>query len=258
MCELLGMSTDAPTDICFSFTELMQRGGATGPHSDGWGIAFYEGKGVRLFRDPEASSKSEIARLVCNYPIRSCIVIGHIRQANAGRVCLENTHPFTRELWGRNWVFAHNGQFKSVKKFPLGRFLPVGSTDSEHAFCWLMGLIDQTFSGPPKTTAQFHRKLKMWCDELRACGVCNLIFSDSKYTYAYCSTKLHWYTRRPPFREATLKDADITVDFKLKDTAVTAGTVIATQPLTHNEEWVAMQPGEFIAFKQGEVARRLV
>ncbi len=52
MCELLGMSANVPTDICFSFTGLMQRGGRTGPHRDGWGITFYEGKGFRTFKDP--------------------------------------------------------------------------------------------------------------------------------------------------------------------------------------------------------------
>ena len=40
MCELLGMSANVPTDICFSFTGLVQRGGGTGPHKDGWGIRF--------------------------------------------------------------------------------------------------------------------------------------------------------------------------------------------------------------------------
>ena len=49
MCELLGMSANVPTDICFSFTGLVQRGGGTGPHKDGWGITFYEGKGCRTF-----------------------------------------------------------------------------------------------------------------------------------------------------------------------------------------------------------------
>lgn len=44
MCELLGMSANVPTDIVFSFTGLMQRGGGTGPHRDGWGIGFYEGR----------------------------------------------------------------------------------------------------------------------------------------------------------------------------------------------------------------------
>ncbi|NLC01734.1 MAG: class II glutamine amidotransferase, partial [Pseudomonas formosensis] len=52
MCELMGMSANVPTDICFSFSGLMQRGGRTGPHCDGWGVAFYEGSGVRCFHDP--------------------------------------------------------------------------------------------------------------------------------------------------------------------------------------------------------------
>lgn len=52
MCELLGMSANVPTDICFSFRGLMRRGGETGPHRDGWGIAFYEVKGCEHFMTP--------------------------------------------------------------------------------------------------------------------------------------------------------------------------------------------------------------
>ena len=147
MCELLGMSANVPTDIVFSFTGLMQRGGRTGPHRDGWGIGFYEGRGLRLFQDPAASSESEVANLVQRYPIKSEVVIGHIRQANVGRVCLSNTHPFVREMWGRNWCFAHNGQlgdFKGLASF----YRPVGDTDSEAAFCDLLNRIRSAFPEP--------------------------------------------------------------------------------------------------------------
>ena len=74
MCELLGMSANVPTDVVFSFTGLMQRGGRTGPHRDGWGIGFYEGRGLRLFQDPQASVDSELARLVQRYPDRLLIM----------------------------------------------------------------------------------------------------------------------------------------------------------------------------------------
>jgi hypothetical protein len=70
-CELLGMSANVPTDIVFSFTGLMQRGGRTGPHRDGWGIAFYEGRGLRLFQDPAASSESEVANWCSAIPSRA-------------------------------------------------------------------------------------------------------------------------------------------------------------------------------------------
>ena len=49
MCQLLGMNCNVPTDICFSFTGFQARGGATDVHADGWGIAFFEERGVRVF-----------------------------------------------------------------------------------------------------------------------------------------------------------------------------------------------------------------
>lgn len=89
MCELLGMSANVPTDICFSLTGLVQRGGKTGPHRDGWGIAFYEGKGLRVFHDPEPGVESKIAAFVQKLPIKSETVISHIRKANHGKVELK-------------------------------------------------------------------------------------------------------------------------------------------------------------------------
>src|ERR1043166_4639208 len=109
MCQLLGMNCNVPTDICFSFTGFRNRGGGTDQHSDGWGIAFFEGKGCRVFLDPSPAVASPIADLVRNFPIRSTNVITHIRKATHGAIGLENTHPFMRELWGRYWIFAHNG-----------------------------------------------------------------------------------------------------------------------------------------------------
>ena len=138
MCELLGMSANVPTDIVFSFTGLMQRGGLTGPHRDGWGIAFFEGHGVRHFVDHQSASQSPIAELIRRYPIQSRNVIAHIRKATQGVVSLENCHPFVRELWGRYWVFAHNGNLENYAPRLHGNFKPVGQTDSELAFCWLM------------------------------------------------------------------------------------------------------------------------
>ena len=151
------MSASVPTDICFSFTGLIQRGGSTGPHRDGWGIAFYEDRGCRMFHDPRSSVDSEIARLIQRYSIKSCAVICHIRKATHGRVALENTHPFARELWGQTWSFAHNGQLKGIKKWPLTYYRPVGTSDSEHAFCWLLDQIRRRYPAPPSSQKSLWR-----------------------------------------------------------------------------------------------------
>ena len=68
MCELLGMNCNVPTDIVFSFSGFSKR--AT-EHADGFGIAFFENKGVRCFVDAQAADQSPVAELVRRYPIRS-------------------------------------------------------------------------------------------------------------------------------------------------------------------------------------------
>ena len=234
---------------------MMERGGNTGPHKDGWGIAFYEGKGVRDFRDPAPSFDSEIARLVKNYPIKSTAVICHIRQANAGRVCLENTHPFTRELWGRYWTYAHNGQLKGVKSLELGPGapLPVGTTDSEYAYCWMLKEIQQAFPEKPKRPQALWKFIKERSDELRELGVYNMLLTDGQHMLVYCSTKLSWITRRAPFGNASLKDTDVKIDFSKETTDKDVVTVVATEPLTTDEVWEYMEPESMVVFKAGEL-----
>jgi predicted glutamine amidotransferase len=253
MCELLGMSANVPTDICFSFAGLLERGGRTGPHADGWGIGFYEDAGCRLFHDPESCADSVLAQLVKNYPIKSHIVISHIRKANRGRVKLENTHPFSRELWGRQWTFAHNGQLRGVKKLPLGQFKPVGSTDSEHAFCWLMAQIAKRYPQAPRSHAGVGKLLDKLCNQLGELGIFNILLSDSKLLYAYCSTKMCWISRRAPFGEAQLLDTDLCVDFGKETTPNDVVTVVATTPLTNNEVWNDVTAGRLHRFHLGEL-----
>jgi glutamine amidotransferase len=252
MCELLGMSANVPTDICFSFTGLIQRGGNTGPHKDGWGITFYEGKGFRTFKDPQPSCDSKIAELVQSYPIKSRAVVSHIRQANRGQVNLENTHPFTRELWGRYWTFAHNGQLTDYQKLDTGHFRPVGETDSELSFCWLLKKLEQRFPEPPQDMEAMFSYVAECCDELRELGVYNMLLSDGEYVMTYCTNHLYWITRKAPFGKATLLDEDVTINFQEETTPNDVVSVVATQPLTGNEKWHRMKPGEYNLFHFGE------
>ncbi|ALR92173.1 class II glutamine amidotransferase [Vibrio alginolyticus] len=255
MCELLGMSANVPTDICFSFTGLMQRGGRTGPHRDGWGITFYEGKGFRTFKDPKPSCESKIAELVQNYPIKSRAVVSHIRQANRGGVNLENTHPFTRELWGRYWTFAHNGQLSGYQDLHTGRHRPVGETDSELAFCWLLKQMEDRYPEPPKDMESVFLYVAKCCDELREKGVFNMLLSDGEYVMTYCTNHLYWITRRAPFGKAALLDEDVEINFQEETTPHDIVSVIATQPLTGNEAWQRMKPGEYGLFHLGELVK---
>lgn len=251
MCELLGMSANTPTDLCFSFTGLTQRGGNTGPHGDGWGVAFYEGKGVRNFHESSASASSKVANMVQNHPIKSNTALCHIRQANVGDVCLANTHPFVRELWGRYWVFAHNGQIENFER-RQGVYEPVGDTDSESIFCDLMNDVRENLSrdsGPE----QLAKRLVMLATEYANQGVFNCLLSNGDWLFTFCTTKMASITRRAPFGPAQLSDADVTIDFSSETTSKDVVSIIATQPLTTDESWDVYQPGQWRLWHSGEV-----
>lgn len=253
MCELLAMSANVPTDICFSFSGLMQRGGNTGPHKDGWGVTFYEGKGCRSFKDPMPSAQSPIAELVTKYPIKSEAVICHIRQANSGKVCLENTHPFVRQMWGKNWTYAHNGQLKDfIKELPIELHQPIGTTDSEHAFCWILDNIYKEYGANEPDSAELFSFIASLSNKIDSLGVANIIITNGEHLFAYCSNNLHWITRKAPFGQASLIDAEMTVDFQKETTDNDVVTVIATKPLTDDETWHKMKPSQWQLFRLGE------
>jgi glutamine amidotransferase len=256
MCELLGMSANVPTDIRFSFAGLARRGGGVGPHRDGWGVAFYEGRAARAFHDPEPAASSDIARFLGAHPIRSRTVIAHIRQANRGGVALANTHPFTRELWGRMWTFAHNGQLRGKKSLPLDFYAPIGETDSEHAFCWMLDQLRARFPALP-SCRELDGEILQLSTRLARLGVFNMLLSDSRSLYAFCGKKLSCLTRRAPFGEATLIDDDRKVNFAEETGPDDCVTVVATGPLTSDETWTSIKPGALLVLREGRIAATL-
>ncbi|MDQ5942013.1 MAG: hypothetical protein QG572_826 [Pseudomonadota bacterium] len=256
MCQLLGMNCNVPTDICFSFTGFQARGGATDVHADGWGIAFFEGQGARVFLDPQPSCSSPIAALVRQYPIRSKNVVAHIRKATQGVVALENTHPFMREQWGRYWIFAHNGNLENFSPALDGSCLPVGNTDSERAFCWILQTLRQRFGNTAPAAEALFDAVREIALELGARGEFNFLLAGSDCLIAHASTQLSYVVRQAPFTQAHLKDEDVTVDFSELTTEKDRVAVIATVPLTDNEAWQPMPPGTLWLFSEGAPIRQ--
>ncbi|NOJ68341.1 class II glutamine amidotransferase [Acinetobacter indicus] len=256
MCQLLGMNCATPTDITFSFRGFSQRAGITSDHSDGFGIAFFEDKACRLFVDNQSAVESPIAELVRNYPIKSRNVIAHIRKATQGKITLENSHPFIRELWGRHWIFAHNGDLHHFDPALSGHFTPVGNTDSEQAFCYLLDQMVLKFGFVEPSLEQLFELLTEISPKIAEHGTFNFCLSNGQALFSYATTKLHWLVREYPFKPAQLIDIDVEVDFSQVTTPEDRVAVITTEPLTQNETWQAFSPGEMILFQQGQPIRK--
>ena len=190
MCELLAISSDLAAEITLSLMTFAEHGGFTGPHRDGWGIAYYAGRDVRLIREAEAAADSDWVRFITDHALTSQMVIAHIRHATRGARSIANTQPFIRELGGRIHTFAHNGDLPDMLAAGWSathRFQPVGETDSERAFCLLLERLadaQSTSDGPPALA----ERLAIFADfagEMRALGPANFLYSDGEYLFAH-------------------------------------------------------------------------
>jgi len=253
MCELFAMSALIPTRVRFSFETFARRGGDTGDHTDGWGVAFYDGLDCWLLREPSPAAESICARHLAVHHIRSNLVISHIRKATGGLpVSLANTHPFEREVDGSRIVFAHRGQFDGIHDdptFPLGIDRPIGQTDSEHAFCFLL----RDIRAAGRLDAP---RLKPQLDALRARGVANIVISDGRQLIAYADKDMHLLRRHcPRMAEEDVHDlGGVTFGGFHGDQDV---VLVASVPLTDESAWEALPSGTLLVAKHGEVVNRL-
>ena len=238
MCELLGMSASHPTDINRTLQWFRPRGGAIGPHGDGWGLAYYEGKAVRLFKEANPAAQSACLEFIAHQNFVSQVVIGHIRKANPSNIApsVANTHPFQRELFGRSIVFAHNGIFPGVFDLPLHRFHPLGESDSEWAFCYLL---DRLARHPDifaeENQARLLSVLTEVTAELQWREEFNYLLSDGRNLFAFGHTNLHALHRT--CREDNCKQSVV---------------LLATEPVTEMEPWRKLPGDRITVFRDGQ------
>jgi len=182
MCELLALSSSRPARLTFSLRTLASHGAIDGTSPHGWGVAFYQGEDVALFRDAAPAGDSALVCYLETGGPSTPLAISHIRRATQGAVTLANTQPFVRELGGRTHVFVHNGNLPGIwdsAAMALGRYRPVGQTDSEHAFCALMARLAPLWdeASPPSLQARLS-VLAAFATGLRALGPANFLYAD--------------------------------------------------------------------------------
>lgn len=280
-CQLLGMNCAKPTDFSFSFKGFSMRGGYTDIHSDGWGLCFYEGRGLRAFHDSKAAYMSPIADLVGQTGFYTYNMMAHIRYATAGETSLENVHPFQREMWGIQWCFAHNGDVRHFAKNDLNKlpwlgeeegertYNPVGQTDSEAIFCAILNSLKAKFTSLPSLPV-LHDYLNVLMQQLAATAtsssddpiILNFLLACGEhvqFAYSWPGARpgskvwngLYYIVREPPFGAASLIDCDYKVDFRQVCSDQDRVAIIATKPLTADEDWVEIKKGELILFDDG-------
>ncbi len=258
MCQLFALNSLAPAAVTFAFTGFSARGGATGEHADGFGLAFHDGQACRRFVDPAPACDSVLAQFLRTHPIHARTVLAHIRKATQGPVQLANCHPFVREWQGREWSFAHNGDLKDFHPRLDGSYRPVGQTDSERAFCWMLQKLRRRFRRALPDWTRLAPAIAELAETIAPHGKFNFLLSDGRALYAYGATRLFWLQRRHPFGTAHLVDHDLTLDLATTNGPDDRMVLVATEPLTRNEAWQPFAPGELRVFVDGDEAWRHV
>lgn len=252
MCELFGLSSNRAVKISFTWRGFRKRGRI---HRDGWGVAWYLDGGLAgLVKEPKPAPESPIARLMVQ-GVRSRIVISHVRLASQGKISYVNTHPFIRRLRNRDWVFAHNGTVSGIIRNPSYRLEwchPVGETDSEYAFCYILEKLSGLRDRGLESLA-----VRLWglAEEIGRHGKFNFLLSNGEYLFAYMNEEetLHYLLRHPPHQGLIkLLDEDYEVRLEELKAPDEHAAIVATEPLT-DEEWDSMNPGTLYVFYNGDL-----
>jgi predicted glutamine amidotransferase len=262
MCELFCISSRLPTIATITLQRFAARGGLNQHTIDGWGLAFFSGRDLQLYREPEPARHSTWLAFIESRRIPTQLLLSHIRHATQGAVTLANTQPFAREIGGRMHCFAHNGRLPSVeiqRAAELDTFHPVGDTDSEFAACLLFERLRQLWSRAEIPALSDRLTLVgRFAAQMRALGPANFFYSDGITLFAHGDRRTQadggiaapglWRLHRSCAVDPdSLTGAGVHLD---EPSGPQELTLFASVPLT-DEPWQPLQEGEVIAVENG-------
>lgn len=232
----------------------------SGPRS-GWGFAWYpaDENAVQLVREPGATGDTSMTEVLRDWDrFRSSLFLCHVRGAAQFRT-LENTQPFQRSFGGRDWAIVHSGNLDPARARGLevggsAAFEPVGRTDTEHAFCWILSRASA--EGKHSLSAIGWETLHGWFRELNAIGTLNVLLTDGEDLVVYRDEEafgeLYVLRRTPPHANVKLVSEPLELEFDdPTDTNLTM-ILVATTPLS-NEPWIAVPAGSLFVARRGAV-----
>ncbi len=216
MCDLLGLCFSRPVDACFSLRAFRRKARI---NRSGWGVAWYPDNGfsAQFIKEPVRADRSRLYSEFLNTTfIRSRIFISHLRRASKGVEAHKNTHPFYRVLYGRSYIFAHNGTLSNYHP-DTGSLRPIGETDSEKAFLHILNSLKHRAKTEEKITEKDFNWLHELLMEINQYGTFNCLLSDGEYLIAYHDKNGYngmAYVKRKPLEEIHLKDEDGEITLK--------------------------------------------
>jgi len=222
-------------------------------NADGWGLAWYPDHSLALVKEALDWRGSQHSKfLESSAGLKSSIYLAHVRhRSTGGPPTYADTHPFERELAGCHFGFAHNGTINDYQELPLGRFRPLGGTDSERLFCHLLALIEAR--GAELKTVDVWTWMHETLQRLNERGTINCLLSDGRRLFCY-----HDLTAWKGLTYRQLRFAggeerrfqNASVQLQVDSDVYNSGYVVATSPLSRCG-WHSFVPGQMIVLEHG-------
>lgn len=226
MCMLFAVSSKTNFEAN-AYLKLFYANSPQHPH--GWGLAYLRGGRAIVKKEPIEAGKSAALCEILGRPIRSKLVLAHIRYATIGNVDPKNCHPFwSCDSAYRQWTLMHNGTIFDYP--PLSPYIKKqkGETDSERVFLYLMDVIDKTVG---LSFGERFDILSAAVSDMAKNNKLNLIFTDGEYLYVHTNLKE-------------------TLFYLETESAV----IFATAPLD-SERWRQVPFCTLLAYKDGELVK---
>jgi transglutaminase-like putative cysteine protease/predicted glutamine amidotransferase len=232
-----------------------------GSHPLGWGIAWYPNdyQAALVSKDPAARGTEVQMDALSDWAnFRSTLFFCKAQGAARGYTHHE-TQPFSRSFAGQDWLFMHNGDLDKSKLRELhkdkSRFLePLGKTDSELAFCYLLG---KTMETDARKLSDVEPTILLgWFEQLDKLGSADMCITDGTTLACFYGTKSVrnlYYTRLQPPEHPRVFDSESSLLY-LNDPRDTYRTTVAiSSGLFDAGEWIPMQKGQLLIVKRGAI-----
>jgi len=232
-------------------------------NESGWGVAWYEDGVAHVVKEARRADHSDLAEQLAAAPPRSSLFLVHVRAATVGRIAYENTHPFTAVVHGTHWTFAHNGTLDTAG-LAEGRYEPMGDTDSEAAFSFVVAELDRLGARPSNRDVEdtvVEDTIVEIAAQLSARGRANFLLSDGDTLFAYYDghkTLHHMTLAADDLRTVHVADdSDYVIDLEVEDAPHERAVILASVPLTDDERWEPVTPGALLICRDGTVRERV-
>lgn len=147
-------------------------------------------------------------------------------------------------------------------------YFPIGDTDSEAVFCALLNALRAEFPDTMPSLPVLYESLQKLCRQIVKYDPKGTILNFLLTCGPHVLWVYSWPGKRPGSKvwnglhytvrsnTTQLTDTDYSFDIRVggangRESCCNSCCIVATKPLTHDEEWLELKPGELILFDNG-------